>query len=97
MLLTEPGTQRGANSELSFGRSRWFDFVLLSLIVFFLFYDCCSFCCPAVGLESTWDDFGFPVLSCLSEAAALVLDNRFNNLIMMSLKIIFVYLIVDCC
>jgi len=34
----------------------------------------------AVGLESTWDDFGFPVLSCLSEAAALVLDNRFARL-----------------
>jgi len=35
--------------------------------------------CPA-GLERAWDDFGFPVLSCLSEAAALVLDNRFARL-----------------
>jgi len=35
--------------------------------------------CPA-GLERAWDDFGFPVLSCLSEAAALVLDNRFSRL-----------------
>jgi hypothetical protein len=32
------------------------------------------------GLERAWDDFGFPVLSCLSEAAALVLDNRFARL-----------------
>ena len=23
-----------------------------------------------------WDDFGFPVLSCLSEKEALVVDNR---------------------
>ena len=45
--------------------------------LFTLSYDFCWCCCP-VGLESTWDDFGFPVLSCLSEAAALVLDNRWS-------------------
>ena len=28
------------------------------------------------GLEHAWDDFGFPVLSCFEESAALVLDNR---------------------
>ena len=31
---------------------------------------------PGRGLEHAWDDFGFPVLSCFEESAALVLDNR---------------------
>ena len=49
--------------------------------------------CSGPGTERAWDDFGFPVLSYLSETAALVLDSRYAWLLPWRLLVLLLLLL----